>query len=100
MMHTLASTDNWWLVDLQQSSVIQRITIYNRKDCCQERLNGAVIEILDEMMEVVVAETVTDAAPAIVELDLDDTIGRYVRVSLDTNLLHFNEVEVYGYPVV
>ncbi|MBI5832286.1 MAG: hypothetical protein HZB16_08265 [Armatimonadetes bacterium] len=36
----------WWEVDLGQEVAIQKIVLYNRLDCCQERLNGAVLRVL------------------------------------------------------
>eukprot|EP00548_Thalassiothrix_antarctica_P009167 CAMPEP_0194161270 /NCGR_PEP_ID=MMETSP0152-20130528/78848_1 /TAXON_ID=1049557 /ORGANISM="Thalassiothrix antarctica, Strain L6-D1" /LENGTH=1250 /DNA_ID=CAMNT_0038871045 /DNA_START=70 /DNA_END=3824 /DNA_ORIENTATION=- len=100
MIHTSALMDNWWLVDLETVCMIQQIVIYNRQDCCQERLEGAIVTVLDEMMETVVLERViTKVAPTVVELNFDDNMveGRYVRISLDKAYLNLNEVEVYGY---
>ena len=34
---------NWLLLDLRYVYQLKRIVIYNRKDCCQFRLNGCVL---------------------------------------------------------
>ena len=37
---------NWWKVDLESSHVIQKVLIYNRVDCCLERIQEFHIKIL------------------------------------------------------
>ncbi|MGV8878689.1 MAG: PVC-type heme-binding CxxCH protein [Sphingobacteriaceae bacterium] len=47
--HTSESgTNPWWEVDLLRSQPIERINIYNRVDCCNERLENFVVTIFDE----------------------------------------------------
>jgi len=104
MIHTHEIMGNWWIVDLEAVCSIRQIKIYNRQDCCQERLQGAVVAVLDAMMETVTAgREITEVAPTVVEFNFDDDDnlieGRYVRISLDTALLNLNEVEVYGFVV-
>ncbi|XP_041361963.1 fucolectin-1-like [Gigantopelta aegis] len=36
----------WWVVDLRQTAVVKEVVIYNRQDCCAERLHDFYIEIL------------------------------------------------------
>ena len=43
--HTFTTTDPWWRVDLRDSYAITSITVVNRGDCCQERLDGAEIRV-------------------------------------------------------
>ncbi|KAI8507152.1 hypothetical protein Bbelb_155910 [Branchiostoma belcheri] len=49
--HTKEGRDNpmWW-VDLGQSYMIKRVVIFNRQDCCQERLNPFNIHIGDSFV--------------------------------------------------
>ena len=37
----------WWMVDLKQSYEITRIVVWNRQDCCTDRLSGATVSLLD-----------------------------------------------------
>jgi hypothetical protein len=37
----------WWEVDLGSLQQIARIHVFNRTDCCLERINGATVKILD-----------------------------------------------------
>ena len=43
----------WWEVDLGKEHPIESINIYNRVDCCTERLDNFVITILDENYQVI-----------------------------------------------
>jgi hypothetical protein len=59
--HTNADDDPWWMVDLKKEQDIGRIVIYNRSDAVGERLEGAVVEILDPAKKVVHTATITGA---------------------------------------
>merc|ERR1711881_756870 len=43
--HTLREALNWWEVDLEDEYYIDYIEILGRKDCCGNRLDGAVITL-------------------------------------------------------
>ena len=45
--HTQNGDNEWLELDLNDDYMVSRIVIYNRPDCCQDRLNGAKIKILD-----------------------------------------------------
>ncbi|XP_072023131.1 uncharacterized protein [Amphiura filiformis] len=32
----------WWAVDMQQDECVDKVVLYNRADCCEERLEGAI----------------------------------------------------------
>jgi hypothetical protein len=48
--HTaLGDTDPWWKLDLNVGSLgpaVERVVVWNRSDCCQERLDGAAVDLL------------------------------------------------------
>ncbi|MDX1963657.1 MAG: chitobiase/beta-hexosaminidase C-terminal domain-containing protein [Pirellulales bacterium] len=48
---SLSSTDTetnpWWSVDLGEEKQIGLIKVFNRGDCCGERLSQAIVEVLD-----------------------------------------------------
>jgi len=46
--HTNQQNDPWWEVDLGKSTVINKLAIWNRTDCCTERLENFTIEVLDD----------------------------------------------------
>ncbi|KAM7366451.1 hypothetical protein PAMP_015889 [Pampus punctatissimus] len=43
--HTDLETDPWWRVDLLSVHKVSAVSIYNRQDCCSDRLTGAQIHI-------------------------------------------------------
>jgi len=51
--HTPEVAEAWWEVDLGTGQPVDQISIWNRTDCCAERLEGYRIFALDEDREVV-----------------------------------------------
>ena len=45
--HTANQTAPWWEVDLGATYDIDEIWIWNRTDCCSERLDGYTLQVLD-----------------------------------------------------
>uniref|UniRef100_A0A672PK31 Fucolectin tachylectin-4 pentraxin-1 domain-containing protein n=1 Tax=Sinocyclocheilus grahami TaxID=75366 RepID=A0A672PK31_SINGR len=43
--HTALQSDPWWKLDLLKSYSMNRVTITNRLDCCEKRINGVEIRI-------------------------------------------------------
>lgn len=58
--HTNEQDDPWWMVDLKGPQDIGRIVVFNR-DGVGERLEGAVVEILDPAQKVVHTDTIKGA---------------------------------------
>lgn len=52
----------WWELDLGKSIDIDSVAVWNRTDCCPERLDNISIEILDEQRQVIVARTLKASA--------------------------------------
>ena len=44
---TKCEEEPWWEVDLLSDYPVSEVIIYNRHDCCYDRLNGVVIELQD-----------------------------------------------------
>jgi len=49
--HTALQRDPWWEVELAVPSPIHRIEVFNRTDCCSERLDGCRVTVLGENRE-------------------------------------------------
>jgi hypothetical protein len=45
--HTSGKDQPWWEVDLGGAYLVESVIIRGRTDCCGERLNGYVVEVLD-----------------------------------------------------
>lgn len=59
--HTNEEKDPWFVVDLGGVKDISTIKVFNRGDCCGDRINGATIEVFDAGLNVVHTETLKDA---------------------------------------
>jgi Fe-S-cluster containining protein len=61
--HANGPNNQWWMVDLQNVEAIHEIVYYNRVDCCQNRIVGARVQLLDENKQLVKEYTITSGAP-------------------------------------
>ena len=43
--HSKTNKDNWWAVDLGKVYAVNMVVLYNRQDCCQDRIDGATVSI-------------------------------------------------------
>ncbi|XP_047455193.1 fucolectin-5 [Mugil cephalus] len=103
--HTEEEMDPWWRVDLLESYVITSITVTNRGDCCEDRLNGLEIHIGNSLnnngLENPKVGTISHvgAGKSSTVNFTDHVVGRYVALTLpgSRRILTLCEVEVYGY---
>ncbi|KAM9310222.1 uncharacterized protein KZ484_026155 [Pholidichthys leucotaenia] len=103
--HTNQDTNPWWRVDLLESYIVTSITIFNREDCCSERINGLEIRIGNTLIDDGVGnQKVGTISYTLKEkfytLTFDERVeGRYVTLVLpgSNKWLTLCEVEVYGY---
>ncbi len=87
----------YWQVDLETQSSIDEIRLYNRTDCCSDRLSDFDV-MLSSDGENWSAWSVIGGGE-LETLQLNGAVGRYVRIQLHgTNFLSLAEVEVYGLP--
>ncbi|RRQ49956.1 hypothetical protein DZC72_05065 [Maribacter algicola] len=98
--HTATSNNPWWRVDLGREYTINKINMYNRTDCCYERLNGAKILVGNTPSNnpadyIEVGTATADPSQFFTSVN---TSGRYLMVYLPGNnkILSLAEVEVFG----
>ncbi|QTD39109.1 discoidin domain-containing protein [Polaribacter batillariae] len=105
--HTNLDAQAWWEVDLGQLADISHIKIFNRLDCCSDRLTNYHIFVSDVPFT---SNTLSDTQNQVGVSDYHKTgqasfptrndvnrTGRYVRVQLEgTNYLTLAEVQVFG----
>jgi len=97
--HTNGDASPWWQVDLGSAHTLERITIYNRTDCCSNRLNNFDVEYLDAAGQVIATENFPGIAGSNTEITLAGTDVHAVRIELNgSNILSLAEVQVWGYP--
>jgi len=51
--HTAEGSDPWWELDLGRDVAVDQVTVFNRTDCCGERLEGFRLALLDSARKVV-----------------------------------------------
>ena len=104
---TNSNTNAWWQVDLGATYALDSIQLWNRTDCCANRLSNFYVFVANTNISGrSFTSLVNDAsvwryyssgqAPS--KLDIPANLnGRYVRVQLaGTNYLTLAEVQVYG----
>ena len=96
--HTNNESQPWWEVDWSEDKVINEIRIYNRTNCCLDRLTNFTVSVLDNNGGTVFSQSYSDAPDPLLSINVAGNIGRTVRVQLNgTNPLSLAEVEVYGH---
>lgn len=97
--HTNLEFQPWWQVDLGSMSDISKIAVWNRQNCCQERLADFTVSVLDESSSVVWSSFFSGPASYYEEFDLSSlsVFGQTVKIQLSgTNYLHLAEVQIFG----
>jgi hypothetical protein len=96
--HTEAGAHEWWMVDLGAPHEIRSIAIYNRTDCCSERLDARVLITEGRTLADPVFQAQLGRVTDRVNLEMR-TVGRYVWILQNSaNHLHIAEVAVEGRP--
>lgn len=104
--HTQNNAQAWWQVDLGGVRPISTIAIWNRTDCCAERLKNFVVLVSDQpfvstSLDLTQTQAGVSSYPFGGQAGRPTTLtinrtGRYVRVQLlDTNYLSLAEVEIF-----
>lgn len=108
--HTLSEAGAWWEVDLGRAHDLHAIRLWNRSDCCADRLANFHVFVSAAPMSgrtlaqlladpAVWRQSVSGGAPRALRLEAAGARGRFVRVQLaGTNFLQLAEVEVHGRP--
>lgn len=96
--HTCTNDHNrWWKVEVGQS-IINRIVVWNRTDCCSDRLNSVKVEILNGGK--VIASSHINGGRRTNTLNFSNAEGSEVKISGGHHYLSLAEVEVYGRPSI
>lgn len=59
--HTNEQNNPWLVIDLGETKEIAVIKVFNRGDCCGERLQDAIVEVIDAGLNVVASYKVAEA---------------------------------------
>jgi hypothetical protein len=97
--HTNKDQGAWWQVDLGAIKTINQINIYNRTDCCMDRLSQYRV-IISINPNIKTYQKDFHSAPnptATIDLGIEGIEGRYVKIQLlNKDYLSLAEVEVMG----
>jgi hypothetical protein len=101
--HTSNGMGEWWQVDLGESFDIGEIVIWNRTDCCAERLHDVLVLVSDDPFPPTAVSEPTGWSSVIQGVADQETAipvgvrGRYVRVQqTGAEYLSLAEVEVWS----
>ena len=95
---TCTHPDNptWWQIDLGRTAEISAVRIYNRTDCCSERLADFYVEVSNDGITWDTAVHYPGQVGTSTQFLLDNILGRYVRIRLNNpNYLSLAEVQVF-----
>jgi hypothetical protein len=105
MNHTNGVAGTWVEVDLGAATAVRRVDLYNRLECCGERLSNVTVQVqtapCDAAATVLASRTTGVDIVGVYRLSMgNDPVGRYVCVRANgANPLNFGELEVYGPPI-
>lgn len=95
--HSTMQAQPWWQVDLGAAKTLGTIVLFNRTDCCMDRLADVdILFSLDGINFTIATQTFGPQSTASRELAVSG-MARFVRVQLrGTNYLSLAEVQVFG----
>ena len=107
--HTYLDTNAWWQVDLGASATVNSVVVWNRTDCCGDRLSDYWVFVSNtpfgatdtpatlQSRAGTYSSHQTSAPSPSTSISFGSVAGRYVRVQLSgTNYLNLAEVQVIG----
>jgi hypothetical protein len=98
--HTHHAGTSWWRVELPKKYVISNIKVYNRTDCCQQRIKDFLVYIYNEGAVVynskLSAPSESSTAKSIYEFSIPNIVGDKVQIAVSDAVLSLAEVVVMG----
>ena len=99
--HTHRSdTEPWWRIEFDDVMEFHHIKIYNRHECCQERLDDFSIyygDILNSQQKCVSHQDMGMISSKSFTCGECIVTGKYLKIMLhNNNILNLGEVEIYG----
>jgi hypothetical protein len=98
--HTRSESGPWWKVDLVGTYEIEEIIIYNRQDCCPDRLQGVLVDIFLDGSVVWSTSPAMIVNPVLVNNVPPNVQGDTIKLSLQkSEILNFVELQAFGFSV-
>lgn len=103
--HTASTDHPWWQVDLGKDYRLGQINVWNRTDCCSERLHDFTMQVLDSYNTVVWQQFYAafiknlSEGPGTSGMSImlpSGLSGKIVKIINGDDYLHLAEVQVYA----
>ena len=88
------NTDNRVILNLPRPINIAVLILYNRRDCCQDRIVGAVVKVLNGTVEV--QSTTINSSDSKIVVPINK-VGTTITIT-NANYINLAEIEVWSYP--
>jgi hypothetical protein len=86
-----------WQVDLSSMSNIDQIDLWNRTDCCSNRLADFTVSIFDTALSTIWSQVFSGTAGTHEIFNTGSVMGQIVKIQLNgANYLQLAEVQVFG----
>ena len=87
----------WWQVDLGATAVVDRVSVFHRTNCCQDRLAGAnvVVSSTTDFTLGTICGALSDFSNIPETTDCSQAIGQHVTVSVTESVVTICEAEVW-----
>lgn len=86
-----ASTPVWWQLDLGSPKSISYVKVWNRVDCCNDRLHGATVNVDNQWCGTLTSTTNVQT------VQCDGLSGQTIKIERAHGILTLCEVEVYSF---
>ena len=98
--HSSLIADMWVRLHLSSAHVITRVVVYNRHDCCMDRIVGASVEVVMGLSVLYTCGKLS-AAQAQYDISCGSQHGDVVQMSQSGEVGEWNiaEIMVFGLPV-
>ncbi len=96
--HTNNGANEWWRVTTPSAISADGIRVYNRTDCCSDRLNGAVVRAFSDAAwsTNVFTSPAVSGSPRVLDLQFGSRLSvQSLEVALSNNFLSLAEVELF-----
>jgi len=82
---TATSQGGWWEVDLGKAVNVKKVVVFNRPDCCQGRLSGAQLTLIDNQHRTVLTKTLTSKRKQVFNIEKEKKIcgGPVLQKNMD-----------------
>ncbi|MCP3668147.1 MAG: hypothetical protein GY696_37615 [Gammaproteobacteria bacterium] len=95
--HTNPQHGAWWRVELEAASQVSQVILWNRTDCCSDRLANFHVDLLDRNDNVITTRNHSGTANVQTTISISGDDVYAVRVQLNgSNILSLAEVQVFG----